>query len=41
MRKRAAGPVHFGSEEDDLDDDDVSQENFASQFEEPVDQDTE
>lgn len=41
MRKRAAGLVRFGAEEDDFDNDEVSGENFASRREDPVDQDTE
>jgi RNA recognition motif-containing protein len=41
MRKRAAGPVRFGAEEDDSDDDDMSSGNFASRFEDSVDHDTE
>ena len=41
MRKRAAGPVRFGAEEDDFDNDEVSVENFASRREDSVDQDTE
>jgi len=40
IRKRAAGPVHFGAEEDDFDDDDGSGENFASRREDFGDQDT-
>jgi RNA recognition motif-containing protein len=40
MRKRAAGPVRFGDEEDDFDDDDVSGENFASHLEDAVEEDT-
>ena len=40
MPKRAAGPVRFGAEEDDLDDDDVSGEHFASRREDSGDQDT-
>jgi RNA recognition motif-containing protein len=39
--KRAAGRVRFDSEEDDFDDEDASQENLASRFEDRVDQDTE
>jgi RNA recognition motif-containing protein len=39
--KRAAGPTRFDVDEDDLDDDDVRGENFASRREDPVDQDTE
>jgi len=41
MRKRAAGPVRYSAEEDDLDDDDMSNDNFASPFEDSADQDTE
>ena len=40
MRKRAAGPVRFGAEEEDFDDDDGSSENFMSRREDSVDQDT-
>jgi RNA recognition motif-containing protein len=40
IRKRAAGPIRFDVDEDDFDDD-VRGENFASQREDPVDQDTE
>jgi RNA recognition motif-containing protein len=41
MRKRAAGPVRFGDEEDDFDDDDVNGENFASRLEDSVEEDSE
>jgi hypothetical protein len=41
MRKRDAGPVRFGAEEDDSDDDDMISGNFASRFEDSVDHDTE
>jgi hypothetical protein len=41
MRKRAAGPVRFGAEEDDSDDDGMSYGNFARRLEDPVDHDTE
>jgi RNA recognition motif-containing protein len=39
-RKRAAGPVRFDTEEDDVDDE-VSHENFMQQFAGSADQDTE
>jgi hypothetical protein len=41
MRKRTTGPVRFSAEEDDIDDDDVNNEDFASQFDDSVEQDTE
>lgn len=41
MRKRAAGPVRFSAEDDDVDDDEVRQENVARQVEDAVDHDTE
>jgi hypothetical protein len=41
MRKRAAGPVRFGTEEDDIDDDDMSYGHFARRSEDSVDHDTE
>ena len=41
IRKRAAGPMHFGGEEDDDDDDDMSDENSMGRLEDSVDQDTE
>ena len=41
MRKRAAGPVRFGAEEDDSDDDGMSYGNFARRLEDSVDHDTE
>jgi RNA recognition motif-containing protein len=41
MRKRAAGPVRFGAEEDNSDDDGMSYGNFARRLEDPVDHDTE
>jgi RNA recognition motif-containing protein len=40
-RKRAAGPVRFGAEEDDSDDDGMSYGNFARRLEDSVDHDTE
>jgi RNA recognition motif-containing protein len=39
IRRRATGPGRFDREEDDFDDDDDI--NFANQYEDPVDQDTE
>jgi RNA recognition motif-containing protein len=41
MYRRAAGPIRFGDEEDDFDNDDVSGENFASRLDGTDDQDTE
>lgn len=41
MRKRDTGPMRFGTEEDDVDDDDMRYENFASQRDDSADQDTE
>jgi RNA recognition motif-containing protein len=41
VRKRATGPVRFDNEEDDVDDDDMSGENFASRLDDTDDQDTE
>jgi RNA recognition motif-containing protein len=41
IRKRATGPVRFGAEEDDSDDDGMSYGNFARRLEDSVDHDTE
>ena len=41
IRKRDARPIRFGAEEDDIDDGDMRHGNFASRFEDSVDQDTE
>jgi RNA recognition motif-containing protein len=40
-RKRAAGPMRFGTEEDDIDDDGMGYGNLARRLEDPVDHDTE
>jgi RNA recognition motif-containing protein len=41
MHRRAVGPVRFGDEEDDFDDNDMSDANFASRLDDSDDQDTE
>jgi hypothetical protein len=41
VRKRGTGPVRFGAQDDDGDDDEVSHENFTSRREDAIDQDTE
>ena len=41
MRKRDSGPVRFGAQDDDGDDDEVSHEHFASRREDAIDHDTE
>ena len=42
MRKRdTRAPCHFDTEDDDSDDDDRRYDNFASQQDDSVDQDTE
>jgi hypothetical protein len=40
MRRRGADLVRFNAAEDDVDDDDVNGENFASRPEDSVDPDT-
>jgi RNA recognition motif-containing protein len=41
MRKRDSGPVHFGAQDDDVDDDEGSHAHFSRQRDEASDQDTE
>jgi RNA recognition motif-containing protein len=41
LRKRATGPVRFGDEEDDFDDDNIGGANFVRRLEDSVEEDTE